>query len=124
MINILQFLESDASVASLKSKETESIVVKDFLHFIDSKCNFLKTLVNDIEGSLEIWNFSSRLLGFFSYGQKQLSLFKQNALREQGLMMKIVGKQLVASLEEYNAHIQYQILLKNQMTLKFLISEQ
>ena len=54
----------------------------------------------------------------------QLSLFKQNALREQGLMMKIVGKQLVASLEEYNAHIQYQILLKNQMTLKFLISEQ
>ena len=46
------------------------------------------------------------------YGQKQLSLLKQNALREQGLMMKTVGKQLGASLEEYIAHIQYQILVE------------
>ena len=107
MINILQFLESEASVASLKSKESESIVSKEFLHFIDSKCDFLKTLVNDVEGSLEIWNFSERLLAFSLYGQKQLSLFKQNALREEGLMMKTVGKQLGASLEEYIAHIQY-----------------
>ena len=112
MINTFQFLESDASVASLKSKETESIFVKEFLHFIDSKCNFLKTLVNHVEGSLEIWNFSERLLGFFLYGQKQLSLLKQNALREQGLMMKTVGKQLGASLEEYIAHIQYQIIVE------------
>ena len=58
MINILQFLESDASVALSKSKESESIISKEFLHFIDSKCNILKTLVNDVEGSLEIWNFS------------------------------------------------------------------
>ena len=112
MINILQFLESEASVASLKSKESESIVSKEFLHFIDSKCDFLKTLVNDVEGSLEIWNFSERLLAFSLYGQKQLSLFKQNALREEGLMMKTVGKQLGASLEEYIAHIQYQILVE------------
>ena len=58
MINILQFLESDASVALSKSKESESIISKEFLHFIDSKCNILKTLVNDVEVSLEIWNFS------------------------------------------------------------------
>ena len=112
MINILQFLESDASVASLKSKESESIISKEFLHFTHSKCNFLKTLVNDVEGYLEIWNFSERLLAFSLYGQKQLSLFKQNALREQGLMMKTVGKQLDASLEEYLAHIQYQIVVE------------
>ena len=107
MRNILQFLESDASVASLKSKESKSIVSKEFLHFIDFKCNFLKTLVNDVEGSMEIWNFSERLPGFPLYDQKQLSLFKQNVLREQGLMTKTVGKQLGASLEEYIAHIQY-----------------
>ena len=82
MINIPQFLESDASVASVKSKETESIVSKEFLHFIGSKYNFLKTLVNDVEASLEIWNFSERLLAFSLYGQKQLPLFKQNALIE------------------------------------------
>ena len=70
MINIPQFLESDASVASVKSKETESIVSKEFLHFIGSKYNFLKTLVNDVEASLEIWNFSERLLAFSLYGQK------------------------------------------------------
>ena len=99
-------------MASLKSKESESIISKEFLHFADSKCNFLKTLVNVAEGSLEIWNFSERLLAFSLYGQKQLSLFKQNALREQGLMMKTVGKQLDASLEEYLAHIQYQILVE------------
>ena len=72
MINIPQFLESDASVASVKSKETESIVSKEFLHFIGSKYNFLKTLVN----------FSERLLAFSLYGQKQLPLFKQNVLIE------------------------------------------
>ena len=82
MINIPQFLESDASVASVKSKETESIVSKEFLHFIGSKYNFLKTLVNDVEASLEIWNFSERLLAFSLYGQKQLPLFKQNVLIE------------------------------------------
>ena len=112
MMNILQFLESVASVASLKSKESESIVSKEFLHFIDSKCNFLKTLVIDVEGSLEIRNFPERLLAFSLYGQKQLSLFKQNTLREQGLMMKVAGKQLGASLEEYIAYIQYEILLE------------
>ena len=82
------------------------------MHFIDSKCNFLKTLVNDVEGSLEIWNFSERLLAFSLYGQKQLSLFKQNVLREQRLMMKTVGKQLGASLDECIAHIKYQILVE------------
>ena len=110
MTNILQLLESDASVASTKSKESESIVSKEFLHFIDSKCNFLKTLVNDVEGSVEMWNFSERFLAFSLYDQKQLSLFKQNALREEGLTMKTVGKQLGASLE-YIAHIQCQILV-------------
>ena len=113
MINILQFLESDASVASLRLKETEIIISKQFLHFIDSKCNFLKTLVNDVEGSLEIWNFSERLLVFSLYGQKQLSLLKQNVLREQQLMMKTVGKQLGTSLDEYIiAHIKYQIFVE------------
>lgn len=57
-------------------------------------------------------NFSERLLGFPLYDQKQLSLFKQNVLRKQGLMTKTVGKQLGASLEKYIAHIQYQLLME------------
>ena len=68
--------------------------------------------MNDVEGSLEIWNFSERLLAFSLYGQKQLSLFKQNVLREQRLMMKTVGKQLGTSLDECIAHIKYQILVE------------
>ena len=104
-MNILQFLESDASVTSLKSKDSERIVSKEFLHFINSECNFFNTLVNDVEASLKLWNFSERLLAFSLYGQKQLSLFKENALREQRLVVKTVGKHLGDCLKEYIGHI-------------------